>query len=142
MPQVPSILELCPWTWVYYQVLDPWARSTQVHSGRDANLSKLANQLSQAHREVACRHGQAMTSDILHLTEVNPYVASTLVSGLSAHLPRQMSGSPQHEENAHTGISGFAFQGTNAHVILGGYVQTDSDSVVSPLACACHSLLC
>jgi len=83
-----------------------------------------------------------MTSDILHLTEVNPYVTSTLASGLSVHLPRQMSGSPQHKEDAHTGISGFAFQGTNAHVILGGYVQIDIDSMVPPLTCACYTLLC
>ncbi len=66
-----------------------------------------------------CRHVQAATADILHLTKVNPYVASTLGGTFSAHLPRQMSGSPQLRGDAYTGISGFAFQGTNAHVILG-----------------------
>ena len=66
-----------------------------------------------------CRHVQAATADILHLTEVNSYVASTLDGSFSAHLPRQKSGSPQLGGNARTGMSGFAFQGTNAHVILG-----------------------
>ena len=68
-----------------------------------------------------CRHVQAATADILHLTEVNPYVASTLGGAFSAHLPRQISGSSQLGRKASTSISGFAFQGTNAHVILGRY---------------------
>ncbi|CAL5223543.1 g6075 [Coccomyxa viridis] len=70
------------------------------------------------------RHVQAATADILHLTKVNPYVASTLGGTFSAHLPRQMSGSPQLRGDAYTGISGFAFQGTNAHVILGRKAQS------------------
>jgi acyl transferase domain-containing protein len=66
-----------------------------------------------------CRLGHAMTSAILHLTEVNLYVAGALRPGFDATLPRQPSGAPQLGHHACTGISGFAFQGTNAHVILG-----------------------
>ncbi len=69
--------------------------------------------------------GQALTMDILHLSLINPYIASTLQPGSAAaavlpvHLPRQPSGAALMRETAATGISGFAFQGTNAHVILG-----------------------
>ena len=69
------------------------------------------------------RLGHALTSPILHLTEVNPYVASALGPGFAAALPRQLSGAPQLGSHAYTGISGFAFQGTNAHVILGRWAR-------------------
>ena len=78
----------------------------------------------QTHRCV-CRMGQGLTSGILHLSAVNPYIASTLRPAAAAaptlpvHLPRQPAGAAVAEGNAVTGISGFAFQGTNAHVILG-----------------------
>ncbi len=68
--------------------------------------------------------GQGLTAGITHLTMVNAYVAGTLRSktpgtlGASVHLPRQLSGAALAGGNAATGISGFAFQGTNAHVIL------------------------
>lgn len=68
--------------------------------------------------------GQGLTAGITHLTTVNAYVAGTLRSktpgtlGASVHLPRQLSGAALAGGNAATGISGFAFQGTNAHVIL------------------------
>lgn len=69
--------------------------------------------------------GQSVTSGITHLTTVNAYVAGTLrsrdpgVASASVHLPRQLSSAPLARGKAATGISGFAFQGTNAHVILG-----------------------
>lgn len=69
--------------------------------------------------------GQSVTSGITHLSTANAYVAGTLrsrtpgVAGASVHLPRQLSGAPLAARNAVTGISGFAFQGTNAHVVLG-----------------------
>ena len=71
------------------------------------------------------RMGQALTMDILHLSLINPYITSTLRPGgaaaaaLPVHLPRQPSGAALVGGKAATGISGFAFQGTNAHVILG-----------------------
>ena len=75
---------------------------------------------------LSCRRvGQALTSDVLHLSRVNPYIAATLQRrgpagpDLAAHLPRQRSGAPAAGGSAIAGISGFAFQGTNAHVILG-----------------------
>ena len=75
--------------------------------------------------QFCCRMGQALTADILHLSVVNPYIASTMrpaasaAAALPVHLPRQPSGAAMAGGNAVTGISGFAFQGTNAHVILG-----------------------
>ncbi|BDA51455.1 probable oleandomycin polyketide synthase, modules 5 and 6 [Coccomyxa sp. Obi] len=71
------------------------------------------------------RMGQSVTCGITHLTTVNTYVAGTLRSktpggsSASVHLPRQVGCATLAGGNATTGISGFAFQGTNAHVILG-----------------------
>ncbi len=82
-----------------------------------------------------------MTRGIPHLTAVNPYIASALGSASAPAaaatgrvlLPRQQGCSPSFAaaaadaasaaESANAagavGISGFAFQGTNAHVITG-----------------------
>ena len=81
-----------------------------------------------------------MTSDILHLTEVNPHVVSTLGTAFQAHMPRQPGGAPHAGGGACTGISGFAFQGTNAHVILGRWARAYHDSVILP-DCAIHAAL-
>ena len=66
--------------------------------------------------------------EFLHLTSVNPYISSTLATcmggnkpsgkGVWAHLPRQPSGAAMSAQQQSVGISGFAFQGTNAHVVL------------------------
>ena len=68
---------------------------------------------------VLYRLTQHLERPILHLSAINPYIASTLVAaGRSgqAHMPRMSSGSCGEGP---VGISGFAFQGTNAHVITG-----------------------
>lgn len=75
------------------------------------------------------RMGQAVTAGIAHLTTVNPYVAGTLRSKApgaahAVHMPRQLSGAALAGGNAVTGVSGFAFQGTNAHVVLGRSVRS------------------
>ncbi len=68
---------------------------------------------------VRLSHGSAR--DFPHLASVNTYIASALASGgpggcvAAAHLPRQAGGAAA--EGA-VGVSGFAFQGTNAHVIV------------------------
>ena len=65
---------------------------------------------------------QNVEHPLLHLSAVNPYISSTLVAakepGLT-YMPR-MSGASCGEGSV--GISGFAFQGTNAHVIIGRLV--------------------
>ena len=82
---------------------------------------------------------QGLTSDILHLSVINPYISSILresshaAAGLLAHLPRQISGAAVAAETATTGISGFAFQGTNAHVILGRWGVQGRSSALSCL---------
>jgi hypothetical protein len=73
---------------------------------------------------VADRMSQFWSADILHLTKVNTYVASALQTKTpenpkqAVHLPRQTGSAALVGWNTTTGISGFAFQGTNAHVIL------------------------
>ena len=74
------------------------------------------------------RMGSVRAQEFLHLTAVNPYIVGSLSSGTSsgkglrAHLPRTPSGGPMaavgEAWSQTVGISGFAFQGTNAHVIL------------------------
>ena len=69
---------------------------------------------------------------VLHLTSVNPYITGGLEqlqqggSELGVWMPRSHSagGSPGGSQawQGAVGISGFAFQGTNAHVILGRWV--------------------
>lgn len=85
-----------------------------------------------------CRLDSSVTQGIPQLTAVNPYIASTLGIGARSPgavdgrvlMPRQRSGSSSTESglgssggaagSSYTvGISGFAFQGTNAHVITG-----------------------
>lgn len=65
------------------------------------------------------RLGSGCALGMLHLTTVNPYVASTLdQTEMVAFLPRGPSAVGAPGVQAAVGISGFAFQGTNAHVIL------------------------
>ncbi len=52
----------------------------------------------------------------MHLSAVNPHIVGTLESAKRPgimHLPRMAGGA----RGGAVGISGFAFQGTNAHVI-------------------------
>lgn len=70
-----------------------------------------------------CLDRQHLCAGILHLSSVNPHVATILdishskVGRVGAHLPRHSSGAVAGLQTA-TGISSFAFQGTNAHAIL------------------------
>lgn len=75
--------------------------------------------------------GQLQVQDLLHLTSVNPYIVGSLQpargqssgKGLHAHLPREVSAASNLNHGSIwgqvAGVSGFAFQGTNAHVVLG-----------------------
>ena len=74
----------------------------------------------------ACMAQQSLsTVPILHLHNLNPHVTSAFdqsaVKG-KVHLPRQATAmvSPQGGTQIVSGVSAFAFQGTNAHVLLQG----------------------
>ena len=55
---------------------------------------------------------------ILHLRMLNPYVGDALKQSLgSVRLPRQLAAAAEGV-NAMVGVSAFAFQGTNAHVVV------------------------
>jgi hypothetical protein len=68
-----------------------------------------------------CRLAEGVSNQLPHLTSVNPYVSASLGSagGATTHLPRQIGAGASPDAAApRGGISGFAFQGTNAHVVL------------------------
>ena len=83
-------------------------------------------------------HMQAMSSaaaqPILHLTALNPHVASTIPRPGAFFMPRQHapSSSAQAVAPAATawGVSAFAFQGTNAHALL-ALAGADSAAVLT-----------
>ncbi len=58
---------------------------------------------------------------ILHLSDMNPHVASTIPRQGAFYIPRQPAPGPAagNGDSFHTwGVSAFAFQGTNAHALL------------------------
>lgn len=71
---------------------------------------------------------------VLHLRNLNPHMHHMLQPGRAAdrgsHIPRQAGGLPASSLKAgplHAGVSAFAFQGTNAHVIMSAFsASTDS----------------
>ena len=77
--------------------------------------------------------GQNLVHGFLHLAEVNPFIASSLQlrsrsaskAHLHAHMPKQDGPEPLHQAAEQRiqamGVSAFAFQGTNAHVVMGRY---------------------
>ena len=71
---------------------------------------------------------------IMHLRALNPHIAATMPgSSAGVTLPRQSRGLPSGGHAlASTGISSFAFQGTNAHAVL----QASPTSVAGPTAVA------
>ena len=76
---------------------------------------------------------QGKAQGLLHLAQVNPFIISSLQQRsrhaskavLCAHMPKQDSPEPVNFASEHmksaTGVSAFAFQGTNAHVVMGRY---------------------
>ena len=92
----------------------------------------------------ACQALQAATMlPILHLRSVNPHVISAFdQSSVKArmHLPRQTAPSQTGPQAGHpivSGVSAFAFQGTNAHVVMQGAVA----GVAQPSRAARSSLV-
>ena len=71
---------------------------------------------------------------IMHLRTLNPHIAAIMAgSSKGVTLPRQDRALPQGGDTvASTGISSFAFQGTNAHAVL----QASSTAVPGPPAVA------
>lgn len=76
-----------------------------------------------------CRLAHTRLPEILHLAHINPHVASALPLQSPGGQPlvciaRQPGGAPSRASagesgwGACSGVSGFAFQGTNAHAIL------------------------
>ena len=91
------------------------AKSTLGHSEPAAGIMNILQ---------ACEAFQSLTTlPILHLHSLNPHITATLdqsaVMGLT-HMPRQTAPSmtSSSAEAGVAGISAFAFQGTNAHVIM------------------------
>lgn len=92
------------------------AKSTLGHSETAAGVMNILQ---------ACFAFQTSTTlPILHLHTLNPHITETLDQSAaigSAHMPRQTAPSMTHSSNSMlgvVGISAFAFQGTNAHVIV------------------------
>ena len=67
---------------------------------------------------------------IMHLKTLNPHVAAIMAgSPGSVTLPRQCSALAQAHALPSTGISSFAFQGTNAHAVLQASATAGQDSL-------------
>jgi hypothetical protein len=97
-----------------------------------------------------CRLEHSEAQGIPNLTAVNPYISSTLggtaaaASGAVA-MPRQRccgvapamgmaaGGGADAGSSCAVGVSGFAFQGTNAHVVLGRCTS----GMCAALLCSC-----
>jgi acyl transferase domain-containing protein/acyl carrier protein len=75
----------------------------------------------------------ALVQSVVNLRTVNPYVADTMNIAKLASAPKQESVlvSHQMEELSVCGISSFAFQGTNAHCLLGRDVVETSTGYAS-----------
>ena len=97
------------------------AKSTLGHAEPAAGAVGMLRALFRLHSGTA--------AGVLHLTAINPYITGSLEqlqqgdSGWGVWMPRGHSaaGSPASSQawQGAVGISGFAFQGTNAHVVLG-----------------------
>jgi acyl transferase domain-containing protein len=61
--------------------------------------------------------------------QVNPLVAASLDTA-PAWLPRQKSRGGRQGDGADAGISAFAFQGTNAHAVIGEHHGLSQDAVL------------
>ena len=101
------------------------AKSTLGHAEPAAGAVGILRALFRLHSGTA--------TGVLHLTAVTPYIASSLEQlqqgggALAVWMPRGPSaaGSPGGSSawQGAAGISGFAFQGTNAHIVLGRCVH-------------------
>jgi acyl transferase domain-containing protein/NADPH:quinone reductase-like Zn-dependent oxidoreductase/acyl carrier protein len=101
-------------------------------SGRALPLTVAADKAAVGHTEPAAGltgvlHAAAAArsgsySPILHLSSLNPYLVGTLgnLPAAAMQLPRQPHGRPvvAAEQQLVSGISSFAFQGTNAHIVI------------------------
>lgn len=64
---------------------------------------------------------QRMVLPVLHLHAMNPYMSGALSGNAASNtsIPKQSSGAVlQYSDSFVTGVSSFAFQGTNAHLLL------------------------
>jgi len=107
----------CPWPGFAHSVTRLIQRCSEPYTSTWSN--NVPFKVPFCHCCVRLSH--ALARKFPHLASVNPYIGSALASGgpdgcpAAAHLPREPGGAAA--EGA-VGVSGFAFQGTNAHVIV------------------------
>ena len=99
-------------------------KSCMGHTEPSAGLAGLFCALRGAHL--------SSIGGICHLTKINPHLASLTRNATSSDaaallLPRQLAGFANHSmQKQHTrGVSSFAFQGTNAHVVTASVAGSD-----------------
>jgi acyl transferase domain-containing protein/NADPH:quinone reductase-like Zn-dependent oxidoreductase/acyl carrier protein/thioesterase domain-containing protein len=101
-----------------------------VHGSRDGPMTLVAGKTAFGHTEPsagvlgvlhAYKASNALKQQpIMHLTQVNEYAKNSLSNKKALHfnLPRASGGVGLASEGCRAGISSFAFQGTNAHVVV------------------------
>lgn len=121
---------------------------TAAQSGHSmASLTLLASKSWTGHSEPAAgavgmahlclAFSQQAALPILHLRSLNPHMHPMLQPGKAGdrgtHIPRQLGGLTGRgckAEPLHAGVSAFAFQGTNAHVVISA--PSDSTDSLTP----------
>ena len=89
----------------------------------------------------------ATQPQILHLAQPNPHICNVLSlrPGMRTRLcmARQLGCASSHvmgsDQGAITGISGFAFQGTNAHVVMTRCQEASFSSIAFPMMPTLHA---